>query len=145
MQRLLMLAVCAFFVRVVWSVINFVHCLVSRGLCGWKKIKTPKGRKKNKVLVLRWRKTSSFANFGLCVGLCGLQMCLLCVLVFHQSKLLFNSFSTFVNGTSSSFFKSSLFSCPACFALLFAHLRKNSIWSFIVFESGTVSLIALSK
>jgi len=23
-------------------------------------------------------KASSFANFGLCVGLCGLQMCLLC-------------------------------------------------------------------
>jgi hypothetical protein len=27
---------------------------------------------------VRWQ-ASSFANFGLCVGLCGLQMCLLCV------------------------------------------------------------------
>jgi len=42
------------------------------------------GRKKLKFY-FGWRKAHSFASFGLCVGLCGLQMCvLLCV----ENKLL---------------------------------------------------------
>jgi hypothetical protein len=35
------------------------------------------------LFLLGWRKASSFANIGLRVGLCGLQMCLLCALAFH--------------------------------------------------------------
>ena len=82
----------------------------------------------------------SFLSYSLVVT----SMLTFC-LGFYKSKLLFNSFSTFVKGTSSMLFKSSLFNCPACLARLLAHFRKNSIWSFIVLESGTVSLIAFNK
>lgn len=69
-----MLAVCAFFVRVVWSVINFVHCLVSRGLCGWKKIKTPKGRKKIKFLSCVGEKQALLQTL-VCVSACAVCKC----------------------------------------------------------------------
>ena len=63
-----------FFVRFVWSAINFVHCLVSRGLCGREKIKTPKGRKKNKVL-FSVAKSKLFCKLWSACRLCAVCKC----------------------------------------------------------------------